>query len=323
MNLPDYAILGLGTAALGRPGYINLGHAEALGNTDISAMEAQAHAVFDRAEALGIRYLDAARSYGKAEAFLASWMAKDPARSEHFTLASKWGYTYTADWQIEAEAHEVKEHSLEKLNSQWELSSALLPSLNLYQIHSATFATGVLENAAIHHRLNGLRQEYGIAIGLSTSGVDQPALIDAACKVMVEGKPLFDAIQVTYNILEGSCAPALARASDRGMRIIIKEALANGRLTPANQDADFKQKAHVLFALAETHQVSIDAIALAYVLQQPFVDVVLSGAASVAHLNSNAQALNIKLTGEELEALAVLEQNPEAYWNVRSGMAWN
>lgn len=61
--------LGLGLAALGRPGYINLGHADDLeGRYAVDVMEARAHAVLDAAWQAGIRYYDAARSYGRAEA---------------------------------------------------------------------------------------------------------------------------------------------------------------------------------------------------------------------------------------------------------------
>src|SRR5438132_12994570 len=68
--------IGLGLAALGRPGYINLGHAADLHREyDVAAMEAGARAVLDAAWEAGVRYFDAARSYGRAEAFLAGWLA--------------------------------------------------------------------------------------------------------------------------------------------------------------------------------------------------------------------------------------------------------
>ena len=55
--------IGLGLAALGRPGYINLGHSSDLaGHTDVESMERTAHAVLDAAYAGGVRYVDAARS---------------------------------------------------------------------------------------------------------------------------------------------------------------------------------------------------------------------------------------------------------------------
>ena len=66
--------LGLGMAALGRPGYINLGHGQDLGARDVPSMEANARHVLDAAWAAGIRYFDAARSYGLGEAFLGRWL---------------------------------------------------------------------------------------------------------------------------------------------------------------------------------------------------------------------------------------------------------
>ena len=67
--------IGLGLAALGRPAYINLGHASDLGaDRSVAALRAQTHAVLDAAYAAGVRYLDAARSYGLAEDFLGDWL---------------------------------------------------------------------------------------------------------------------------------------------------------------------------------------------------------------------------------------------------------
>src|SRR6516162_7845028 len=89
--------LGLGLAALGRPGYINLGHADDLRHDyDVAAMEARAHAVLDAAWGAGIRYFDAARSYGRGEAFLGSWLTCRTIAPDRVVVGSKWGYTYTA-----------------------------------------------------------------------------------------------------------------------------------------------------------------------------------------------------------------------------------
>jgi aryl-alcohol dehydrogenase-like predicted oxidoreductase len=97
--------IALGLAALGRPGYINLGHGDDLeGERGVAAMEARAHEVLDAAWAGGVRAFDAARSYGRAEAFLASWLARRGVAPGDALVSSKWGYTYTADWQVDAEA---------------------------------------------------------------------------------------------------------------------------------------------------------------------------------------------------------------------------
>jgi hypothetical protein len=100
--------IGLGMAALGRPGYINLGHAHDLGHDyDVPAMERRAHTVLDAAWSTGIRYFDAARSYGLGEQFLGTWLKSRGVRPESVTVGSKWGYTYTADLKIETQAHEI------------------------------------------------------------------------------------------------------------------------------------------------------------------------------------------------------------------------
>src|SRR5262245_22088215 len=95
-ELPVTAI-GLGLAALGRPGYLNLGHGDDLGSDrSVDALERRAHAVLDAAHDAGVRYFDAARSYGRAEDFLASWLRRRGLAPGEVTVGSKWGYTYTA-----------------------------------------------------------------------------------------------------------------------------------------------------------------------------------------------------------------------------------
>src|SRR4051812_42314351 len=92
--------IGLGLAALGRPGYINIGHADDLGKARaVAAMEARAHAVLDAAWESGVRYFDAARSYGRAEEFLAGWLTSREVDPAEVTVGSKWGYIYTAGWR--------------------------------------------------------------------------------------------------------------------------------------------------------------------------------------------------------------------------------
>src|SRR5919205_3094575 len=101
--------IGLGLAALGRPGYLNLGHAADLGeDRSPDALRARSFEVLDAAYESGVRYLDAARSYGRAEEFLGAWLRdRDPAG---VVVGSKWGYVYTADWQGDAHPPGGKHH---------------------------------------------------------------------------------------------------------------------------------------------------------------------------------------------------------------------
>lgn len=309
--------VGLGLAALGRPGYINLGHGEDLKDYNEKKMEAQTHSVLAEARNLGVNYFDAAQSYGKAESFLSSWLHAHP--DADVVVGSKWGYYYTAGWSVSAEKHEIKEHTIDRLNLQWpESEQHLSPNLKLYQIHSATFESGVLENVSVLERLDEIKAA-GYLIGLSVSGSKQNALIEAALKVQVNGKPLFDSVQATYNCLEQGAEDSLKRAHDQGLGIIIKEGLANGRLTSRNS----KSYNQTLGQLARNHGSGEDSIALAYVLSKDFVHVVLSGAAVVDHLKSNIQSVGIDLSNQEIQQLDSLKQDSTTYWKQRSMLDWN
>jgi len=316
--------VGLGLAALGRPGYINLGHARDL-NEDyaIEAMRERAHRVLDVAHDAGVRYYDVARSYGEGEAFLGSWLRDRRIQSGAMSIGSKWGYTYTADWKIKAAHHEIKEHSLSVLDRQWaETKENLGNHLDLYQIHSATFESGVLENTAVLSRLAQLKAE-GTAIGFTVSGDRQADVIARGLEVCVDGIPLFDTVQATWNILETSASNPLQAAREKGVGVIIKEALANGRLTSRNSDPSFEPKMSVLRQQAERLECTVDAFALAAVLAQSWVDVALSGAATVEHLESNVRAANVIWDDEANTSIASLKESPEEYWGKRNQLAWN
>jgi aryl-alcohol dehydrogenase-like predicted oxidoreductase len=316
--------LGLGLAALGRPGYINLGHAADLaGDDDPDALGRRAQRVLDAAWNAGLRYFDAARSYGLAERFLAEWLSSRSVAPGAVVIGSKWGYRYTAGWRTQAAAHEVKEHSLEAFRRQWAESTGLLRDfIRLYQIHSATLESGVLEDDALLDALTQLRTE-GVHVGLSLSGPAQGATLRRAMQVTRDGLPLFESVQATWNLLETSAAPALAEAHDAGMGVIIKEALANGRLTGRDRDPHAAANLRLLRELAEKQGASLDTLAIAACLAQPFADVVLSGACTVSQLDSNVQASSVRLEDETLVRLAGFAEPAAEYWRRRQTLPWN
>lgn len=305
--------VGLGLAALGRPAYINLGR-EIGDRPTVEDLRSLTHEMLDAAYDAGVRYFDAARSYGRAEEFLASWLER--RRPPGLTVGSKWGYRYVGDWDVEADVHEIKDHSRRMLDAQAAESRELLGAdLDLYQIHSATPDTGVLDDPAVLERLAELRHE-GLVIGLSVSGSDQADTIRSALETEIDGIPVFQCVQATWNVLEPSAGPALSEAWEAGWGVIVKEGLANGRLV-AGPEQD------LLAGVAARHGVGADAIALAAVLAQPFTHVALSGATSAAQLDSNLAAVSVELEADELESLARLRQEPEEYWGARSSLPWH
>ncbi|MFJ8039466.1 aldo/keto reductase [Kitasatospora sp. NPDC096147] len=312
---------GLGTAAVGRPGYINLGReADLPTGRSVAGLRQRTHELLDQAFAAGVRYLDTARSYGLAEEFLGEWLAGHPQAAREVTVGSKWGYTYTADWQASGvSVHEVKDHSVEVFDRQIAESRTLLGKrLDVYLVHSVTPDSPALTDAALHGRLAALAAE-GIRIGLSTSGPAQAATLRAAGGVTVDGQPLFSAVQSTWNVLEPSAGPALAEAHAAGWLVVIKEGMANGRL--AGRHATTPWTAPLRAVAAETG-AGPDAVALAVAAAQPWADVVLSGAATSEQLASNLAAAELRLTAGQLAALAPLAEPAEEYWRTRSALPW-
>jgi aryl-alcohol dehydrogenase-like predicted oxidoreductase len=312
MRIGTVSRIGLGLAALGRPGYINVGHAADFPEgTDVESMQRHALAVLDAAYAGGIRYFDAARSYGMAEAFLGFWLERRGAELEDLTVGSKWGYTYTADWRVDAAVQEVKDLSVQTLRRQIAESRALLGShLRLYQIHSATLESGVLEDPEVLEELRALGAG-GLSIGLTVTGPRQADTIERALEL-----EMFDTVQATWNLMDRSAGSALAAAHGAGVGVIVKEALANGRLTA-------RAPAPLLAEVARGAGVTPDVVALAAVLGQGWADVVLSGAATVPDLQSNLDALDVELDPEQLQRLDALAEDPSAYWEERGALPWN
>lgn len=306
--------IGLGLAALGRPGYINLGHkADLTGRTEVKALESHAHEVLNAAYDMGIRYFDAARSYGGGEEFLGRWLFARRVIDPHVTVSSKWGYKYVADWRVDAAVHEIKDHSIGCLDTQYEETrSRLGRHVDIYQIHSATQESGVLDNKEVLDRLSEIRVE-GVTIGLSTSGPNQAATIRQAMTIERDGLPLFSTVQSTWNVLEPSAGPALAEAHDAGMGVLVKESVANGRLT----ERDSRTTAPLREAFPD---LNVDTVAIAAILAQPWIGAVISGAATADQLESNIAALEVDAS--ILDDLPPMAEEPAEYWHTRSALKW-
>jgi aryl-alcohol dehydrogenase-like predicted oxidoreductase len=150
----------------------------------------------------------------------------------------------------------------------------------------------------------------GVSIGLTVTGPHQSETIERALAV-----GLFDTVEATWNLLDRSAGEALGCAHAAGLGVIVKEALANGRLTATGKEQP-------LLDVAREHQLAPDVLALAAVLDQPWADVVLSGAVTTEQFRSNVTALNIVLDDELRVRLRDLAEPPEQYWSERARLAW-
>jgi aryl-alcohol dehydrogenase-like predicted oxidoreductase len=312
--------LGLGTAALGRPQYINV-RQHTTENSDLEMFRKQSFAVLEDAYNLGVRYFDTAPGYGLAEELVLEWL--QTKKDNSIEVATKWGYTYTANFDANATIHEVKEHSLSKLKEQWNFSKKLLPYLKVYQIHSATLETGVLENSDVLAHLAFLKREHKLKIGLTTTGTNQLEVIKKALEVSINGIQVFDLFQVTYNFLDQSLQEISGELIRQNKQIIIKEALANGRVFRNPIYPHYNDMYRTLERLSKKHSVGVDAISLKYCEQTITNSIVLSGASTSEQLKENLKLHTFTLSNNDIDILNELKVTPNFYWTERKKLAWN
>lgn len=313
--------IGFGTAAIGRPQYINLRSSSNSVKFNKEKFSEEGEAILTAAYQKGVRHFDTAPGYGIAEQIIIDWIRKH--QPQNITVSSKWGYSYVANFNHEAKVHEIKEHSLEKLNEQWAKSKQLLPQLNIYQIHSATLDSGVLDNKSILQRLHEIKQQYKIKIGLSTSGESQNEIIEKALKIRVNKQDLFDSYQVTYNVFDQNLLKIKNLLVNQNKCVIIKEALANGRIFPNRKYKNYSSTYQILKQLAAKYKVNEDAIALRFCIDTIQPSTVLSGAINSAQLTSNLDALKFELSTLEIDQIKALSSEPSFYWEERKLLPWN
>jgi aryl-alcohol dehydrogenase-like predicted oxidoreductase len=312
--------IGLGTAAIGRPQYINIKQEESEAFDQPKFIE-KGRQVLESAYMQGIRYFDTAPGYGLAEQLLLDWVKEK--KDLNIEVASKWGYAYVANFDPKAKIHEVKDHSISQLNEQWERTKELLPYLSTLQIHSATFDTGVLDNKEVLEKLAQLKSEYNILIGLTTTGHNQIDIIKHALNIEIEGMQLFDAFQVTYNILDQSLSGITDLLKHLNKRVIVKEALANGRIFKNEQYAHYGSLYKCLGQMAEKYNVGVDAIALKFCNQSINPYNVLSGASLPLQISDNLKSLSFEIEEEDLLELKSFSIAPKHYWTERKRLSWN
>lgn len=314
-------MLGLGTAAIGRPQYINIKSLPSKGDFNIDDFSKEGKRILTEAYNNGVRYFDTAPGYGMAEKIILEWIAD--FQPKDINVSTKWGYTYVANFEPSASVHEVKEHSLRKLNEQWEVSQQLLPFLNIYQIHSATLDSGVLDNKDVLNRLYELKNEFKINIGLSVSGEYQNEIITKALSIEVNHQPLFDSFQVTFNVFNQQLLDVIKLLNEFDKKLIIKEALANGRVFPNDKFPNYSNTYKALVGLATKYKVGVDAIALRFCQDALKPYAVLSGVSLSSQLISNLEVSKFELLENEIVQLKALAVSPRTYWEERKLLPWN
>jgi pyridoxine 4-dehydrogenase len=237
--------------------------------------------VLKRAVELGVNLIDTADSYGPdtSELLIAEALYPYP---KGLVIATKGGLTRPGPgrWVPNCRPEHLKqavEGSLKRLR---------LERIDLYQLHT------VDPKVPIEESVGGLKQiqDAGKIRHIGLSNVDKKE-IDRARKIV----PIVS-VQNRYNIEDRKSEDVLAYCE--------KEKLGFLPWFPIGGGGGLKPK-NPLTTAAKAHGVSVFQVALAWLLERSPVMLPIPGTSSLAHLEENVAAANLKLTPEEWKAIDV------------------
>jgi aryl-alcohol dehydrogenase-like predicted oxidoreductase len=279
--------------SLGRAGFEvrphGLGGAP-LGHPELS--DDLAVATVRRALELGIEFIDTSAGYGMGESERKIGLALTPEDRRRVRLQTKAGSgTRPYDYSGDAIRRSV-DASLKRLRTD---------HLDVCLIHDPDDMSPVLSPGGGIEALQRLKEE-GV-IGATGLGVRSHAFHRAA---IADGR--FDVIltYLDYTLLSQTAAPLIDEAADAGLGVVIGSALATGLLVggdgsprrygrptePGDPDAE---RALRFRQWAARHGTTLPALALQWIMRNPRVGVLLTGAASPAEIEANVQAITAPL----------------------------
>jgi pyridoxine 4-dehydrogenase len=238
--------------------------------------------VLRRAVELGVNLIDTADSYGPdvSELLIAEALYPYP---DGVVIATKGGLTRPGPgrWQPNCRPEHLKqalEGSLKRLR---------LDRIDLYQLHTVDRKVPIEESVGALKQM----QDAGKIRHIGLSNVDRKE-IDRARKIV----PIVS-VQNRYNIQDRSSEDVLVYCE--------KEKLGFLPWFPIGGGGGLKPK-NPLNAAAKAHGVSVFQVALAWLLERSAVMLPIPGTSSLAHLEENVAAANLKLTPEEWRAIDAL-----------------
>ncbi|TYB36599.1 oxidoreductase [Micromonospora sp. AP08] len=241
---------------------------------------AEAVRVLRRAYELGVTFIDTADSYGP---FVSELLIKEALHpyADDLVIATKAGLTRSGpgDWRPVGRP--------EYLRQQCELSLRHLglDCIPLYQLHRIDEKVPLEDQIG---ELALLKQEGKVRhIGLSEVTVAQ---IEAARRIT----PIVS-VQNLYNLADRSAEDVLEHCERNDLAFIPWFPIATGNLARPGGPLD---------AISTEHGATPAQLALAWLLRRSPVMLPIPGTSSVAHLEENVAAAEVRLSDDEFEALA-------------------
>jgi aryl-alcohol dehydrogenase-like predicted oxidoreductase len=281
-----------------------------------NADEAQSHAVMDAYSSHAGNFIDTADMYnqwveghvgGESESVIGSWMKKRNNR-QSMVIATKVSKMDTRPGLSAKNIFAACEESLNRLQTDY---------IDLYYSHSDDETVSLEETLGAYAQLIAQGKVRYIAASNFT-----PARLRESIKFSEDNNiPAYVAVQDLYNLVdrksyEGEMSQAV---SDLGISNIPFYGIARGFLTgkyrPGVTEVDSKRAAGareyatdknyavltVMDEVAKNHNVSLSAVALAWLRAQPTVSVPIASARTVEQVEEIVQVM--ELSGEEVEKL--------------------
>ena len=285
--------------------------------------EEESFKVMDKAIELGINCFDTADIYshwadnsypGKSEEIIGQWL-KDRGIRHDLILATKLRGAMSDDINDKGlsrrHVHQAIAGSLKRLQTNW---------IDIYQIHSFDNDTEIEETL---HALNILVDE-GLVNYLGASNVHPWQLVEAFWISEKYGFARFETVQPPYCIIRRILVEHQMYhvIKKYGLGVISYSPLAGGFLTerysreqslPDTPRSEGAQKRYftdkrwkiqeVVREIAESKDVKMTQVALAWILTKDFISAPIIGANNVEQLEENIRALEIKLEESEIKRL--------------------
>ena len=285
----------------------------------VSATEETSFALMDRALAAGINFIDTADVYGQdglSERVIGRWFSERNNRDE-VILATKFRFRMSAGPNGTGASRrrivKTVEDSLRRLQTD---------RIDLYQIHMQDMDTP--EDELLRALDDLVRAGKVLYIGASNYAAYR--LTASVLESARLGLERFIAFQAQYSLvcrdIEREHVPA---CRDYGLGIIPWSPLAGGFLTgkyskdqppPEGSRLDKWKQRYERFdsprnwaiieavrAVAEAHETTPAAVALAWLINKPCVSSVIFGARTVEQLDANLEAATLALTDEDMAKL--------------------
>jgi len=314
--------------------------------------ESDAHEQMDYALSNGVNFFDTAEMYavppsaatqGKTEEYIGSWFAKTDNRSDVVLATKIAGPNRGMDWIRENLSYSkanltlALEKSLKRLQTDY---------IDLYQLHWPERNVNIFGQRDYKHNnteqwqdnfeeilsiLNGFVKAGKIRqFGVSN---ETPYGTMKFLEASKKGLPRVKTIQNAYSLINRGYENGLAEVSMReeigllaysplafgtlsGKYIKYPKTVGRVSLFPRYSRYSSEQSTNAIqkyLELAESHNISLAHLALAFVNQQPFVTSNIIGATTMTQLKENISSVDIILSEEilnEIEAIHAVIPNP-------------